>query len=317
VIQAPKLEPRIMRYELTDHEWMAIKPFLPNKPRGVPRVNDRRVLNGIFWVLRSGAPWRDLPDNLGPYTTCYNRFVRWRRAGVWGGIMNALAATHDAAVQMIDTSIIRVHQHAACIARNRRQSMGRSRGGLTSKIHALVDTKSLPIRLALTAGEAHDNRLAGKLLSRLKSGTMLLAGRGYDVDWIRALAAERGVWANIPPRCNRNDPSASARISTVLGIWSSGSSIRSSSVGGSRHATTNSQPTISPSSSLHQSGFGSALLSPRPSIRQTQTIRCIQASGNDRLRGCAKSSVRSATIGDPSVSLCPPGPGSRSIPTGT
>jgi hypothetical protein len=52
--------------------------------RGVPRVNDRRVLNGIFYVLRSGAPWRDLPDNFGPYTTCYNRFVRWRRAGVWG-----------------------------------------------------------------------------------------------------------------------------------------------------------------------------------------------------------------------------------------
>src|SRR5262245_17260457 len=80
-----------MRYELTDEEWAAIKPMLPNKPRGVPRVNDRRVLNGIFWVLRSGAPWRDLPDSFGPYTTCYNRFVRWRRAGVWGQIMNALA----------------------------------------------------------------------------------------------------------------------------------------------------------------------------------------------------------------------------------
>jgi transposase len=88
-----------MRYELTDYEWAAIKPFLPNKPRGVPRVNDRRVLNGIFWVLRSGAPWRDLPESFGPYTTCYNRFIRWRRAGVWGGIMKALAATHDAAVQ--------------------------------------------------------------------------------------------------------------------------------------------------------------------------------------------------------------------------
>jgi transposase len=83
VIQAPKLEPRIVRYELSDYEWVAIKPMLPNKPRGVPRVNDRRVLNGIFWVLRSGAPWRDLPENFGPYTTCYNRFVRWRRAGVW------------------------------------------------------------------------------------------------------------------------------------------------------------------------------------------------------------------------------------------
>jgi transposase len=57
-----------MRYELTDDEWTAIKPMLPNKPSGVPRVNDRRVLNGIFWVLRSGAPWRDLPDNFGFHT---------------------------------------------------------------------------------------------------------------------------------------------------------------------------------------------------------------------------------------------------------
>jgi transposase len=71
-----------MRYELTDGEWAAIKPMLPNKPRGVPRLNDRRALNGIFWVLRSGAPWRDLPDNFGSYTTCYNRFVRWRRGGL-------------------------------------------------------------------------------------------------------------------------------------------------------------------------------------------------------------------------------------------
>ena len=156
--------------------------MLPNKPRGVPRVNDRRVLDGIFWVLRSGAPWRDLPDNFGPYTTCYNRFVRWRRAGVWAKLMSALAGAHDAAVEMIDTSIVRVHQHGACITRNRRQSMGRSRGGLTSKIHALVDTNGLPVRLALTAGEAHDNRLAGRLLSRLKSKTMLLADRGYDAD---------------------------------------------------------------------------------------------------------------------------------------
>ena len=84
-----------MRYGLTDYEWTAIKPMLPNKPRGVPRVNDRRVLNGILWVLRSGAPWRDLPDSFGPYTTCYNRFVRWRRAGVWAKLMSALADAHD------------------------------------------------------------------------------------------------------------------------------------------------------------------------------------------------------------------------------
>jgi len=67
--------------QLTDFEWDVIAPLLPNKPRGVPRVDDRRVLNGIFWVLRTGAPWRALPKEFGPRTTCYNRFVRWRKAG--------------------------------------------------------------------------------------------------------------------------------------------------------------------------------------------------------------------------------------------
>src|SRR6266849_9790524 len=94
VIQALKLEPRIMRYELSEYDWSGVKSMLLNKPRGVPRVNDRRVLNGILWVLRSGAPWRDLPKNYGPYTTCYNRFVRWRSAGVWDHIMDALTAAH-------------------------------------------------------------------------------------------------------------------------------------------------------------------------------------------------------------------------------
>ena len=70
--------------------------------------------------------------------------------------------------------------------------MGWSRGGLTSKIHALVDTNGLPVRLALTPGEAHEDRLAGKLLSRMKPGSMLLADRGYDADWIRELAMKKG-----------------------------------------------------------------------------------------------------------------------------
>jgi transposase len=83
---------------------------------------------------------------------------------------------------------------------------GRSPGGLTSKIHALVDGNGLPVRLALTPGEAHDNRLAEKLLSRLKFGSMLLADRGYDTDWIREFARKKGAWANIPPKSKRKDP---------------------------------------------------------------------------------------------------------------
>jgi transposase len=68
-----------MSYDLTDCEWTAIKPMLPNKPRGVPRLNDRWVLNSIFWVFRSGAPWRDLASEFGRFTPFYNRFVMWRR----------------------------------------------------------------------------------------------------------------------------------------------------------------------------------------------------------------------------------------------
>ena len=107
-----------MRYELSDFEWTAIKPMLPNKTRGVRRVNDRRVLNGIFWVLRSGAPWRDLPENYGPYTTYYNRFVRWRRAGIWDQIMEALASGHDAADPIRQTRGKLSGVHQACINPN-------------------------------------------------------------------------------------------------------------------------------------------------------------------------------------------------------
>jgi transposase len=116
-----------MRYELTDQEWAAIKPMLPNKPRGVPRVNDRRVLNGIsgFCDLeRRGAICRAASAHTLPATIAL--FCQ-RQAGVWSRIIDALAAAHDSAVQMIDTSIVRVHQHAASIALNKKQSMGRSR----------------------------------------------------------------------------------------------------------------------------------------------------------------------------------------------
>jgi transposase len=141
--------------------------------------------------------------------------------------------------------------------------MGRSRGGLTSKIHAVVDT-NMPVRLGLTAGEAHDNRLALKLLSRLKSGAMLLADRGYDADWIRAVATEKGAWANIPPNAIARSRSASALTSIAAETWSSGSSTRSSNVGGSRRAMTSSQQTTLRSSSLRPSGYGCVLMSPRP-----------------------------------------------------
>ena len=119
--------------------------------------------------------------------------------------MDAQAAMHDAAVQMIDTSVVRLHQQGACIAGNGGQHMGRSRGGLTTKVHAVVDTNGLPVQIGLTPGESHDNRLCSVLLSELRPRTMLLADRGYDADWIRALASDQGAWANIPQKRNRKE----------------------------------------------------------------------------------------------------------------
>src|SRR5258708_6101890 len=101
------------RFDLTDFEWSVIQPLLPDKPRGVPRVDDRRVLNGIFWRLRTGARWADIPARYGPHTACVNRFNRWRKAGVWDRLLEAVSKAYDGDIQMIDSSSIRVHQHAA------------------------------------------------------------------------------------------------------------------------------------------------------------------------------------------------------------
>ena len=162
---------------------------------------------GASSMASSGfAPWRDLPGIYGPRSTCYNRFVRWRGAGIWDGIMQAMTAARDAAVQMIDTSMVRVHQHAACIADSGNQAVGRSRGGLTSKLHVVVDRKGLPLRLGITAGQAHDNRLCSTLLSGLAPRTMLLADHGYDAAWIRTLVNEQGAWVNIPTKRSSREP---------------------------------------------------------------------------------------------------------------
>jgi transposase len=109
------------RHELTDEQWQRLAPLLPpERPRtGRPNKDHRTVLNGILWILRTGAPWRDLPERYGPWATVYSRFRRWQRAGLWDRILRELQheAAHDGRVDgslnMIDSSHIRAHQHAA------------------------------------------------------------------------------------------------------------------------------------------------------------------------------------------------------------
>lgn len=101
------------RFDLSDEEWMIIAPLLPEQGRGAKRGDDRKVLNGIFYILRTGAPWRDLPDRYGARTTVYNRYVRWGRKGVWKAVFDALAREAEDSLIFIDSSIVKAHRAAA------------------------------------------------------------------------------------------------------------------------------------------------------------------------------------------------------------
>jgi len=101
------------RFDLTDEEWAIIHPLLPPQGRGPRRKDDRLVLNGIFYVLRTGAPWRDLPERYGPHTTIYNRYVRWTKRGVWREIFETLARDCKDALIFVDSSIVKAHRAAA------------------------------------------------------------------------------------------------------------------------------------------------------------------------------------------------------------
>lgn len=194
------------RYDLNEFSWRVIEPLLPNNPRGVPRVDDRRVLKGIFWVLRSGSPWRDLPERYGPHTTCCNRFWRCSKAGVWDRVMDAIRDAYGGDVRMIDGTRVSVHHAAATLKSHPDRCLGRSRGGLTTKIHAPTDADGLPVNVTITPGQTHDIRAAAALLADVRQGQMVLADRAYDADWLRAMVSDKGGWANIPPKRNHRDP---------------------------------------------------------------------------------------------------------------
>ena len=101
-----------MRFDLTDEEWQLLEHLLPTQ-RKSSRVDDRRILNAIFYVLRTGMPWRDLPERYGPYTTAYNRFNRWSRRGIWKRVFDAFAAKSRDSLHLIDSTIVKAHRSAS------------------------------------------------------------------------------------------------------------------------------------------------------------------------------------------------------------
>jgi len=118
------------RYELTDEEFALLEPLLPPERSGEvgnPYRSHRQVLNGIFWILRTGAPWRDLPECYGPWKTAYDRFRRWSKAGLFQRILDALEAQARRAGRIdfdfsaVDGSTVRAHKSAAGARKKGRQ----------------------------------------------------------------------------------------------------------------------------------------------------------------------------------------------------
>src|SRR5580700_2999909 len=113
---------------LTDEHWAKIAPLLPKDVRGKPRVDDRRVISGILHVLKSGCRWCDCPPEYGPFTTIYNRFVRWAERGVWERLFRELsAAGRSTKTQMIDSTHIKAHRSASGAKRGSRNRLSAAR----------------------------------------------------------------------------------------------------------------------------------------------------------------------------------------------
>jgi transposase len=125
----------VRRHELSDEQWQVIEPLLPpSGAKGRPRVDDRRVLNGMLFKAKTGVAWRDLPERYGPWKTVYNRFWRWSRNGTLTMLVSQVQVLAEAIDELdrevaVDSSIVRVHQHAA----GARRRVAARTGGTTAR----------------------------------------------------------------------------------------------------------------------------------------------------------------------------------------
>lgn len=180
--------PPHQRGNLTNAQWQRLKPLLLSQKPSVGRPNNdhRTTINGILWVVRTGAAWRDLPERYGAWETVSGRFYRWRRSG-WDQILQKLQQQADAngklnwEVHHVDGSVIRAHQHSAgalmgeldpesllCEIEQvqQREALGRSKGGFSTKIHLRCDGNGLPITFLLTVGERHETVVFEQLMEQ-------------------------------------------------------------------------------------------------------------------------------------------------------
>ncbi|MGA5375861.1 IS5 family transposase [Streptomyces griseoincarnatus] len=217
----------VRRHELTDQEWELLAPLIPQAATGRPRVSDRQVINGMVYKIRTGISWRDLPERYGPWQTVYTRFRRYAIDGVFTRALQQIQVRADAAgdidwLVQVDSTIVRAHQHAAATGRKGGISgdepddhaLGRSRGGLTTKVHLACDGKGRPLALLVTPGQRHDSVCARILLERIRvprSGLgrprcrpdQVIADKAYSSRGFRAYLRRRGIAHTIPEKADQ------------------------------------------------------------------------------------------------------------------
>lgn len=222
------------RGELTEEAWGVIAPLLPASGRRGGQWRDHRtVVNGILWKLRTGAPWRDLPERYGPWQTCADRLYRWRRDGTWDRILVHAQTRSDAAGEVVwevsvDSSTARAHHHASGARRrpsradekkgiqhSADEGLGRSRGGLTTKFHLACDGEGRPLSIMITPGHRHDSTqfvpvLAGIRVPRAggrgrprRRPHRVIADKGYSYPRCRRWLRERQIPHTIPERSDQ------------------------------------------------------------------------------------------------------------------
>ena len=127
-----KKESTLHRHDITDRTWKLLEPHLPGRAGvwGGRAEDNRRFLNAVFWILRTGAPWRDLPPQYGGWSNTHRRFIRWRDKGIWEKLLERLVDAPDYEWLMIDASHLKVHPHAAG-AKGGNQAMSRTKGSST------------------------------------------------------------------------------------------------------------------------------------------------------------------------------------------
>ncbi len=165
------------------------------------------MMEAMIYIMRTGCPWRDLPSCFGPWESVYTRFRRWSQIGLWSTILDALAERAKGKNRLIDSTHIKVHQDGANPAGGQQnQAIGRTKGGLNSKVTALVDGCGRVLQLGLSPGNAADLNAAKEIV--FPADVYIIADKGYDSDQFKEQIRGKGSEPCIPSRCNRKHPAA-------------------------------------------------------------------------------------------------------------